>query len=103
MAVRDIFPGDGIIIIIAGNGSELNNLLQTNGRLKDHSVIIDTDNSRDDLTHPSLKLYPRYTGYINTDYTDIELALEKMLKKSKTEYRERRGEWQRLLTQLIRP
>lgn len=79
VAVRDMLFGLGIIVIIARNKKELDEVCQIRSRLKDHSIILILDNSIDDLTHQALKLYPRYTSYIKDDHTDTYLVLEKMI------------------------
>jgi len=81
IAVRNMLFGLGIVLIVARNKNELNEILQIRQRLKDHSVILILDNSIEDLTHNALQLYPRYTSYFKDDYTDVFLVIKKMITK----------------------
>jgi hypothetical protein len=81
IAVRGILFGLDIVLIVARNKNELNEILQIRQKLKDHSVILILDDSIDDLTHSALQLYPRYTSYIKNEYSDIFLVLKKMITK----------------------
>ena len=94
-AVRNLLFGYGVIVIVVRHKQELDNIIQINGRLKDHSVILILEDTVEDLTSTALHLYPRYTGYIKEDYRDIHLVLEKMINKIENKLK-RESKWQKI-------
>lgn len=76
--------GLGIILIIARNTQELNEIFNLREKLKDHLMILILGNTKEAMIQKSLTLYPRYTSYMGEDYTDIFIVLEKCFSKYKT-------------------
>ena len=80
-ALQEVLSGYGIVLMLLRSRREINAMTPLRDRLRDHSVILILDNSDEDLTHEALKLYPRYTSCLKTDYQDIFLVLGKMITK----------------------
>ena len=80
-ALRGVLSGYGIALILIREQADLEKMFRLEARLKDHSVILIVNHSVPGLSRQSLKLYPRYSGALHEDHTDILMVLEKMITK----------------------
>ena len=71
--------GLGIVLIVIRDTNELNNIYKISERLKDHSTIVILSEEIDDMAQEAIRLYPRYTTFIKTDYNDVSQVLIKMI------------------------
>lgn len=78
-AVDQLLVGYSILLIVARDTRELNQVFQLQHHLKDHTLVLVLNNGKTDLTSRGLKLFPRYISYLNGEYSDLFHVLEKMI------------------------
>ncbi len=81
LAIHKMVLGYSIILLLIRNRAELEEVLKLRNLLQGKSIILILETTKEEILRRGLKLYPRYTTEIKSDYSDIAFVMKKLLTK----------------------
>jgi len=80
-----------LIILLISSQKELEDLILLRDLVSDMPIILILPDRNRDTIHKGHKLYPRFLSYMDSDFIDVALVLNKMLRNAYAKERKMRG------------